>query len=123
MMNARSCADCGKPFQKTDRPLRVKQDSTTLAVRPWPQLHPQCVTFPDTFDTLTGDSKTYWLYWHIQQGRSELLALRQKADTLLEELIRASEKLGATEQDIEDIKAEYNIYDRPQRSQDGSAAT
>ena len=94
---------------------RLNQGERSLTMRHSMLSDPKCIHYECAdFDArLVPESQGDFNSWHIQKLITENSNLNQKVNTLLRELIEMLRNQGATDQDIEDIRAEFTLYDKP----------
>lgn len=100
-----TCTKCGEILKQEERYMTLRHSMLS---------DPKCIHFEcaDFSDRLIPESQGDFHSSHIQKLIAENTSLNQKVNTLLRELIGVLKTQGSTEQEIEDIRAEYGLYDQ-----------
>ena len=98
------CPHCGEKIKvhaecvflityRPQDPIRMHLECTELDTPVLPEDHPKLNA------------------WHLKQLQVENQALKQRTDTLLNELIKTMVEQGASQQDTDDVREEFNLYE------------
>ena len=103
------CLKCNEPITDIyravhDRPI------TVVGVKSY---HVECADFNTDLDT---EYRARFNTYHIEKLTAENTKLNQKVNTLLKELEKLVKTSGGTDEEIEDIRAEFNVYDEAKGS-------